>query len=491
MGSHENITVKHLLPPIALALTLSGCASQSPVYVALPDTPVPTKWSSVMAQAVPVDAVPSLVAWWQRFNDPQLTALVSQGLLRNINVRSAQAALQQSRALRDIKSAGLGPKVGGSASAQTSRSDSNNATDSFQLGFDASWEPDVFGGRRSALRAADSDIQGAQASLAQVQISMAAEIAVTYIELRGLQARLAIARSNLAAQNETLQIAQWRTQAGLVSSLDIEQAVAAREQTAAQIPALTTSLAQSISSLAVLTGQAPGTLQNIFAADMDRTVESASAAIPQAPAGVAVAIPAQTLRQRPDIRAAETRISTALAQVAQADAARYPSFQISGSIGLRALTLGALTNGASVVQSLLAGVSVPLFDGGAARAQVRVQEAGLEQARVAYEATVLQALKDVEDALIALQGNSERANRLQAAATAAANADLMARQRYASGLIDFRAVLDAQRTLLSTQDSVAATRANLSADHVRLYKALGGGWTPETNSNAAAATAVQ
>ncbi len=431
-----------------------------------------------------MDAVPSLAVWWQRFNAPTLTALVTQGLLRNTDVRSAMAALQQSRALRDTRSAGLGPNVGGSASAQRSRSGSNDATDSFQIGFDAGWEPDVFGGKRSALRAAESDTQAAQASLAQVQVSMAAEIAVTYIELRGLQTRLAIARSNLAAQMETLQIAQWRAQAGLVSSLDVEQAVAASEQTAAQIPALSTSLAQAISSLAVLTSQAQDVVQNQVKADPGLAVDSSAAAIPQAPAGVAVAIPAQTLRQRPDVRAAEYRISGALAQVAQADAARYPSFQISGSIGLRALTLGALTNGASLMQSLLAGVSVPLFDGGAARAQVRAQEAGLEQARVAYEATVMRALKDVEDALVALQGDNERAIRLQAAATAAANADLMARQRYSSGLIDFRAVLDAQRTVLSTQDSVAATRANVSADHVRLYKALGGGWTPEADTSA-------
>ena len=482
-GSDQNVVVKHLLSPIAIALALSGCASQSLLPASLPDTPVPSQWST-QPQALPTEGVPSLVEWWQRFNDPQLTALVSQGLLRNTSVRAAQAALQQSRALRDAKSAGMSPRVGGSASVQTSRSDSNDATDSFQLGFDASWEPDVFGGKRSALRAADSDLQGAQASLAQVQVSMAAEIAVTYIEVRELQARLAIARSNLAAQTETLQITQWRTQAGLVSSLDVEQAVAAKEQTAAQIPALSSSLAQSISSLAVLTGQAPGALQSSLNADSSRTVDLAAAAIPQAPAALAVAIPAQTLRQRPDIRAAEYRISTALSQVAQADAARYPSFQISGSLGLRALTLGALTNGASLLQSILAGVSVPLFDGGAARAQVRVQEAGLEQARVAYEATVLQALKDVEDALVALQNDSERASRLQAAATAAANADRMARQRYASGLIDFRAVLDAQRTVLSTQDSVAATRATLSADHVRLYKALGGGWTPENDTSA-------
>ncbi|NDP64715.1 TolC family protein, partial [Polaromonas sp.] len=164
-------------------------------------------------------------------------------------------------------------------------------------------------------------------------------------------------------------------------------------------------------------------------------------------------------------------------RVAQADAARYPGFQLSGSLGLRALTLGTLSGGASVANALLASVSVPLFDGGAARAQVRVQQATLEQARLNYEATVLVALKDVEDALVSLQGNRERLARLQAAAGAAGNADLLARQRYASGLIDFRAVLETQRTLLLTQDSVESTRASLSADHVRLYKALGGGWT--------------
>jgi outer membrane protein TolC len=179
------------------------------------------------------------------------------------------------------------------------------------------------------------------------------------------------------------------------------------------------------------------------------------------------------------VRTAEHRISAALSRVAAADAARYPSFRLSGSLGLSALTLGTLSNGASVVSSLLGSVSAPLFDGGAARAQVRSQEAALEQARVAYQGTVISAVKDVEDALVALQGDRERLLRLQAASAAAANAELLARQRYESGLIDFRSVLDTQRTLLSTQDSVASTQATLSADHVRLYKALGGGWTPD------------
>jgi NodT family efflux transporter outer membrane factor (OMF) lipoprotein len=424
-----------------------------------------------------VEQAPALVQWWQRFNDPMLTALVSQALQANADVRTARAALQQSRALRDGKAAGLGPNVGASVSAQRSRSGGNDATDSFQAGFDASWEPDVFGGQHSAVNAAEADAQAAQANLAQVQVSLAAEVAVTYIDLRALQARLAIARSNLSAQMETLQITRWRAQAGLASSLDVEQAVAASEQTSAQIPSLLTGQAQDVSSLAVLTGQLQAPLQLSLTADATRV-----GVMPQAPRSLAIAFPAQTLRQRPDVSAAEYRVTAALARLAQADAARYPSFQISGSLGLRSLTLGALTNGASVAQSLLAGISIPLFDGGAARAQVRAQEAALEQARLVYQSTVLKALKDVEDALVALQGNTERLTRLQAAAGAAANAELLARQRYSSGLIDFRTVLDTQRTLLATQDAVETTRASLSADHVRLYKALGGGWTPEATN---------
>ena len=246
-----------------------------------------------------------------------------------------------------------------------------------------------------------------------------------------------------------------------------EQARAAAEQTAAQIPALQSSLAQSRHSLAVLTGQPPAALNARL---------EATAMVPLPPDDLAWDIPAQTLRQRPDVRAAEHRVAAAAARVAQADAARYPDFSLSGTLGLRALTVGALTAGNAVTSSLAFGVTAALFDGGAARAQVRSQEAALEQVRVAYQATVLAALKDVEDALVALQGNRERLQRLQAAADAAANAALMAQQRYASGLIDFATVLETQRTQLSAQDSVATTVASVAADHVRLYKALGGGW---------------
>ena len=201
--------------------------------------------------------------------------------------------------------------------------------------------------------------------------------------------------------------------------------------------------------------------------------------MPQAADDLALDIPARTLRQRPDVRAAELQIVAAGARVTQADAARLPSFKLGGSLGLNALALDALTSGGAVFSSLMASVSLPLLDGGANRAQVRAQQAALDQARTAYQAAVLTALKDVENALVALRGDRERLARLQQAAQAASSASLMASQRYSSGLVDFQTVLETQRTQLNTQDAVASATADVSADHVRLYKALGGGWQPQ------------
>jgi outer membrane protein, multidrug efflux system len=459
---------------IVLSLLLAACTSvPSPVATDLPPE-LPTQWSAGAARADV--AATDLSAWWRRFDDPALVALVTRALDANTGVKSAQAALRQSRALADLARAGLGPAVNASGSAQRSQSGGSDARNTFTAGLGASWEPDVFGGKRAAADAGETDAQASAATLSQVQVALAAEVASRYITLRGLQARLAIARSNLATQTQTLQITRWRAQAGLVSSLDVAQAVSAAEQTQAQVPALQTSEVQTLNALAVLTGQAPGALTSSL---------GEAAPIPPAPPDLALAFPADTLRQRPDVRAAELKVRSAWSRVAMAEAARSPSFSLSGSLGLSALTLGSLTDGASLVRSLLASVSAPLFDGGAAQAQVLAQDAALDQARASYQDTMLGALQDVEDALIAIQGDRERLARLQAAATAAAHAELLARQRYQSGLIDFATVLGTQRTLLATQDSVATTQASLSASHVQLYRALGGGWTPEAGVAAA------
>jgi NodT family efflux transporter outer membrane factor (OMF) lipoprotein len=483
--AHEtSLPFTRFFPPLqkvvllAIAALMSACAGLAPPSrTAMPADPVPAAWQASNALPASENAT-SLADWWQRFDDPALTTVVTQVLQANTSVMSARSALQRARAQADVQRAGLGPTVNASASAQRSQAGANDAGNLFQAGFDASWEPDIFSGNRSAVDASEADAQASAAGLANVQVSLAAEAAINYINLRGLQARLDIARSNLATQAETLQLTRWRAQAGLVSTLDVEQAVSATETTRAQLPALQSGVAQALNALAVLTGQPPGAQQAAL---------GTPAPVPPAPADLALAFPADTLRRRPDVRAAELGAVAALARVGVADAARLPSFRLSGSLGLSALTLGSLGNAASVLNSVLAGLSAPLFDGGAGQAQVRVQEAELEQAHVAYRAAVLTALQDVEDALVALRGDQERLARLQAASTAAANAELLARSQYSSGLIDFTTVLGTQRSLFSAQDSAASAQAALVADHVRLYKALGGGWQPDADAGQAAA----
>lgn len=468
--ARRHLTWVGLLGMVSL-LALAGCTSFSPAPLPPTQLQVPASWHADRSDpSKPLPAATLLAGWWQRFDDPLLVRLVEQALLNNGSVQGAQAALRQARALRDAAAAGLLPSVGSSASAQRGTQGGQSTGSSYRLGLDASWELDLFGARRSALDSSEASAQSRLASLGDVQVSIAAEVALVYIELRAAQARLEIAHANLSSQLETQQISSWRLQAGLVTTLDTEQARGATAQTQAQLPGLQASQMQSAHALAVLTGRPPAALLNEL---------GAPAPVPQAPADLVLNLPAETLRQRPDVRVAELTVVGAWADLAQADAARAPSLKLGGSLGLSALTLGALGSGAAVVSSVLASVSMPIFDGGAGLARVRAQQAVLDQARSSYQAVVLTALKDVEDALVALRADRERLTRLQQAADAAGNAARLARQRYTSGLIDFRTVLETQRTQLSLQDSVAAASATVSANHVRLYKALGGGWLPD------------
>jgi NodT family efflux transporter outer membrane factor (OMF) lipoprotein len=453
---------------VAAAVTLTGCSS----LLVHPETDlssvvrVPAQWDYGEAST----DTTALAAWWQRFHDPQLTALVTRALEANNDVRTAQAVLRQARAQRDVTAAGLLPAVNAGASASRSKTGHNDPVNSWTAALDASWEPDVFGGTGAGVAAADADARSAMLSLASVRVSIAAETAAQYILLTALERRLVIARDNLASQEETLQITEWRAQAGLVTSLDVEQARTSTEITRAQLPALATSIAQAKSSLAILTGATPEAIRPAIAE---------SAGVPVATEDLAYAFPAETLRQRPDVRRAESQVVAAASRVTQADAERYPSFRLNGTLGVNALTLGALSGSGALIASVLGGVSLPIFDGGARAAQVRVQDAAYDQARIAYETAVLTALKDVEDALIAVASARTRLVTLRRAADAARNAALLARFRYNSGLIDFQAVLQTQVTLLSVQDNVANGEADLGVAHVRLYKALGGGWEPD------------
>ena len=458
---------------LTLALTLYGCASFAPPGEPSSRVDVPAAWSVGTRASVAGD--PNLAEWWLRFRDPVLERLISQALKSNQSLAGATAALRQARALRDVSRASLLPLLTASAGAQRGSNTGATSTtgNDFSAGLDASWELDIFGVNRSAWYVSDALMKASAANLAAVQVSVAAEVALDYIALRDSQARLAIAVANLANQEDTLQIAQWRQQAGLSTLLETEQARAETELTRAQLPLLHTVIEQTSHALAILAGQPPRALSSLL---------DAVTAVPRAHTHLALGIPADTLRQRPDVRVAEEQVRAAIARVSEAKAARAPDFALAGSLTTNALAVGALGASASIVKSIIASVAVPLIDGGARRAQVRAQVAALAQAQAVYEASILTALQEVEDALTAIRGDGDRAISLRKAATAAGNASQMARQRFSSGLTDFQTVLDTQRVQLSAEDALAGAVASVSSDHVRLYKALGGGWTPQTVS---------
>jgi multidrug efflux system outer membrane protein len=452
---------------LGTTLLLCGCLAGAPVRDSgtVAGVVVPATWSGPTTAAATVE--PPLASWWLRFNDPILSALVAQALHDSTEVKSAEAALAQATALRAAAAAALWPTLDGAAVAQHGTAGGNDTGSSVQLGVDGAWVPDVFGANRSALRASRATLQASAASLDYTRIAVAAEVGASYILLRSAQARALIATENLASQQETLQITQWRQQAGLVTELETAQAYAAVEQTRALLAGAQISIEQTRHALAVLTGKPPAALDELL---------SIASPVPQSPDVAGLGIPLDTLRQRPDVRVAERQVAVAMAQLSQARAARWPGFALSGSLSLDDTNTGSLTDRASLLSSLLASISLPLFDGGARRAQVRAHQAALEQARAAYELTVLTALRDVEDDIAALRGDRVRMQSLDNAASAAASAAALARQRYGSGLVDFQVVLDTQRTRLATQDSLVSASADVGGDQVRLFKALGGGW---------------
>jgi len=460
------------------ASTLTACVTVGPDY-APPGLDVPASWNRNGAPSrpeTPASATGDLSQWWRSLNDPLLSDLVAEALQASPDLRSAQAKLRESRARLAVAKAGRYPEVTASGSASRSQSSedtgSGDSRELYSAGFDASWELDVFGGVRRGVEAARADLASSEASLYDARVTLVAEVARNYVEVRTQQILLGIARDNQDSQSETLQLTEWRAQAGIVSSQDVEQARTSREQTRALIPRLEINLAEAEHRLDILLGKPPGTLHARFAA---------AGGLPAVPEKIAIGIPADTLRQRPDVRSAERTLAAETARVGVAEAARYPSFKLSGSVGLEALTLSALGNSGSVASSLLAGITAPVFNAGRLRSQVEIQDAKREQSQVAYEKAVLIALQDVENALVSLARTREREEALAKAVESARNAERLARQRYSSGLIDFQSVLTTQRTVLTVEESLASTRSDGVLALISLYKALGGGWSPQNS----------
>jgi NodT family efflux transporter outer membrane factor (OMF) lipoprotein len=384
----------------------------------------------------------------------------------------------EARARRGVAGADFFPSVSASASGSRtdadarlrSSSDPDLAPDDdevYSSGLDSLWELDLFGGKRRAFEAATAQLDAAEADLRDVLVTLLGDVALSYTDVRTAQSRLEFAEANLEALAEVLDITRWRANAGLVSVLDVEQATTSYEQTRAAIPSLESSLASAMHRLAVLTGETPGALT-------DQLAERK--AVPVAPLEVVAGVPADVLRRRPDLRAAERRLAAQTAQVGVATAALYPSLSLSGAITLQSLTASDVLDG---YRSDRVGVSLsmPIFRGGALRRNLEAQNAVVAQALATYEGTVLAAYEEVENALTAWTNEHRRREALAAAVASARRASELALVQYNSGLVDFQTVVNSDRQLISLEDALAVSDGEATANYIRLYKALGGGWS--------------
>jgi len=463
--------------PVWLVLVLSlvamaGCAV-GPDFER-PETEMPAGWAgstaAVGAQAGESTEA-SLAEWWTVFQDATLTSLIERAVESNLDLKLAEARIREARAARGVAASAFGPTADATGSFRRSQATGNGpVANQYQAGFDAGWELDIFGGTRRAVEAADADLQAAEEDRRDVLVTLTAEVARTYIELRAFQQQLDIGQRNLAAQERSVELSEKRFQAGFVSSLDVANAKAQVATTTAEIPLLEASVRQTIYSLSVLLALDPAALVEEL---------SPPTAIPPAPPTVPVGVPSDLLRRRPDIRAAEAGIHATTARIGVATADLFPKVNLAGSIGWQAGDLGSLFDTASRFSSLGPSVSWSLFQSGRIRSNIEVQKALEEQSFIAYRQTVLAALEEVEDALIASEKEQERRHALVEALDANRKAVDLATQLYSQGQTDFLSVLDAQRSLYSSEDALAQSTRTVSTNLVALYKALGGGWAAE------------
>jgi NodT family efflux transporter outer membrane factor (OMF) lipoprotein len=419
-------------------------------------------------------------AWWRRFNDPELVSLVDRAVAANPNLDVAEAKVRQARSAREIARSLLYPQVGVGASALRSRA-SEAATgvpggdregNLFQVGFDAEWTVDLFGGTRRLVESAAADEQGAEARRRSVVLMIAAETARAYVELRGAQRELAVAQATLADQVETHEVTEERHANGLASKLEVVRARTEVEATAAEIPSIQQAIRAYVHVLSTLMSLEPTALDGELAA---------TAPIPAVPERISVGVPSDLLRRRPDVQVAERQIASATAQVGVATAELFPKVKLGASGGLSSRETGDLFNGNSGSPSstyYLAGPAVnwTLFDAGRRRANINLSEAEVDAAKAPYEDTVLAAFREVESALVAVDRGRVRLADLQRVAASAREALTIAQADYRNGLLDQLTVLDAHRQASRADMLLAQGQVTLTVDAVRLYKALGGGW---------------
>ena len=458
-------------------LLLAGCAV-GPNYKR-PQVPVPQQWTVAPARGTSTKP-PTTDEWWASFQDPELNTLIERAASRNLDLKLALERVQEARAARGIARSGYFPSIDATASATRNRQtviapgtpgsaktvpvEFNN----FQGGLGASWELDVFGGIRRGVRAATADVVAAEENRRDVLLILLGDVGRVYAQLRGFQRRLEIANKNIKTQQDALDLTTARAKAGLATQLDVSRAAAQLESTKAVVPTLLSGIDVSIHRLSVLLGEEPGALRS----ELEKTNP-----IPTAGPDVEVGLPSDLLKRRPDIRRAEAQLAAATARIGEAKADLFPRFVLTGTAGRQATQLHDLTLGAGNFFSAGPGVSLPLFTGGRIRSNIAVQTSRQREALISYQASILNALEEVQNTLVNFSQEQERRDRLNQAVEQSQLAVDLATEQYRAGLVDFLSVLDAQRELYANEDQLVQSQTSVTTNLVALYRALGGGWS--------------
>ncbi len=474
MKSHKQSITPRLLGVVVFTLLFSACSAVGPNYQP-PQTKMPQQWHAADATLLPASGVSGNV-WWTLFDDPLLSTLISEATTANHSLRKAEARIREARAQRVMATA-KGSLGSASSVTRAERSDNTSSSggrqDLFQFGFDARWELDIFGGVQRAEESAEATLAARHEDLRHILVSLQAEVASNYIELRGSQKRLAVTCNNIATQEKTVALVEGRFQMGLDNELDLLQAKTQLSLTKAALPALEKSIRQAMHQLAILSGRPPTSF-------IDRlSKEGATLSIPPQ---IPINLPSDLLRQRPDIRAAERRLAGATADIGVATADLFPKFSLSGLLGLQSKNLSDLISSGSTYWSIGPSISLSLFNQGRVRATIDAGKARRDQALAEYEEAVLVALGEVESALVSFSREQETLRILREAVISGEKAVLIANGLYEAGLSDFLHVLQSERTLYQSQDQLAVSEQRLSQSLVAIFKAIGGGWQTKESS---------
>lgn len=463
----------------ALLLLESGC-EVGPDYHA-PRVSISRQWTSPLAGGE-TNGPAGLTAWWKTFGDRDLDSLITTAVQSNLTLRVAEARVREARAQRGVVAGALWPSIGTSAGYSRNRYGQNAFPplpgvpldyNLYNVDFDSAWELDIFGGTRRAVEAASAKIAAAEYSERDVLVTLLAEVARNYIDARAYQQRLAIAQDNIRVQQNILNLTSNRFQTGLSGNLDVEQAKALLTATVAEVPSLETGFVEAVHNLEALVGQEPGTLTDRISGKKD---------IPLTPPSVPVGLPSDLLRRRPDVQRAERELAAATAQIGVARADLFPKFSLTGIAGLQSIDAGTFINYASHYWTVGPTMQWQLFEAGSIVANIHVQNARQEETLNDYEQTVLDALKDTENALTAYAKEQIRRESLTESVDADQRALRIATGLYKSGLVDFLRVLNSETSLYVAQDALVQSAQTVSLNLVQLYKALGGGWQSDYNA---------